>query len=918
MEKKRHIVIVGGGIIGSTTAYYLTRHPKYDPSYISITLIEGTGIASAASGKAGGLLALDWHGKETSSLAKLSYELHEKLAKEYDGENIWGYRKLDTLQIVSSVSSKRVNTLPKELKWIDAEKVSDVSVLGTTSTTAQVHPYHFTKTIFSLAQEKGVKLILGTVLPLKHANTVSYIPKGESFEQTIHADSIVIAAGPWTGRLCPEIPISGCRAHSIVVTVDSPLSPHALFTHIKLKNGKFVSPEIYARKDEVLYICGETDSSTLPPTSENVQMNHASCDALKAWADELSVSIKNGIVKTKQACYLPVCTSYFSGPFIGKVKEGLYVGAGHGCWGICNGPGTGKVLSEILLDGMSTSIDDECMSAYEHSTQATVWTFTVESLKALRETVISKAKERIQNNLDQQDISSISFLNVYEEWILVGYYAMQIEKLGSYFEFSSHIKATAVMYLKRFYLLYSVMDYHPKLIMLTCLFLATKVCDHYISLDQFVRSIPKVTSSIILEHEFLVCRALSWDFYVWHAYRPLYGFILDMQTVLPEQSVHTLGRLHGEAKALISRTLWADLQFLYSPSYIALGCLMVVDKEIIRTYIQKKGMDMFFEKIEIVSKDVVSCSKIVIDMEEVKGIDKRLFYCSDLVKKKDALLYAKRKAQEEVEQPSLERVGRICWLRLTPETVHLVVVPDYTGTQVWAILEVKSIFEDYHVQSNTNDIINLEIPIDNLHKALKSSVNALEIVLRLTKQDHFPMLSCSISLLGKSGGISAVTHNIHVRVLSPLMQLSEPVVPEPDCHIILPPLSQLRYISERFRVISNKIILKANMSGEFQIGVVSDSCKIETKFKDLINPELDPNTVEDISKHPSQIRDKKEFVTMKVDARDWLNLLQAHISHCMFLRRTCFVLILNKLEIVIRFFILDTINQINIIGFIDF
>ncbi|KAG5518637.1 hypothetical protein PMAC_002606 [Pneumocystis sp. 'macacae'] len=224
---------------------------------------------------------------------------------------------------------------------------------------------------------------------------------------------------------------------------------------------------------------------------------------------------------------------------------------------------------------------------------------------------------------------------------------------------------------------------------------------------------------------------------------------------------------------------------------------------------------------------------------------------------------------------SLERVGRICWLKLTPETVHFVIVPDHTGTQVWAILEVKSIFEDYLVLSNTNNIINLEVPIDHLHKALRSSVNASEIVLRLTKQDHFPMLSCSISLL--VCGMSSVTHNIHVRVLSPLMQLFEPVVPEPDCHIILPPLAQLRYISERFRAISNKVTLKANMSGEFQIGVISDSCKIETKFKDLINPELDPCAVKDISKHPSQIRDKKAFVTMKVSVKDWLNLLQVHI-----------------------------------------
>lgn len=352
--EKQNIVIIGGGIIGSTTAYYLTRHPKYDPSRILITLIEETDIASGASGKSGGLLALDWHGEETVSLAKLSYELHEMLALEHDGENKWGYRKLDTLQITFSPNPKRLDKLPKTLNWVDAEKVEHVSVLGTTFTTAQVHPYHFTRTIFSLAQEKGVKLILGTVLPLDDVKMVRYIPKGESSVQTISADRVLLAAGPWTSRLFPGIPISGYRAHSIVVKIDQPLSAHALFTHIKLQNGNFVNPEIYARKDE-LYICGHTDAEPLPATTKDVQVKHDSCEILKAWADELSVSIKKGIVKTKQACYLPISTVHGGGPLIGKVKEGLYIGSGHGCWGICNGPGTGKVLSEILLDNVVTS-----------------------------------------------------------------------------------------------------------------------------------------------------------------------------------------------------------------------------------------------------------------------------------------------------------------------------------------------------------------------------------------------------------------------------------------------------------------------------------------------------------------------------------------------------------------------------------
>jgi NADPH-dependent 2,4-dienoyl-CoA reductase/sulfur reductase-like enzyme len=43
-----HIVIVGGGVIGCCTAYYLTRHRK--ANRISITMLESTSIACGASG----------------------------------------------------------------------------------------------------------------------------------------------------------------------------------------------------------------------------------------------------------------------------------------------------------------------------------------------------------------------------------------------------------------------------------------------------------------------------------------------------------------------------------------------------------------------------------------------------------------------------------------------------------------------------------------------------------------------------------------------------------------------------------------------------------------------------------------------------------------------------------------------------
>lgn len=50
------VVICGGGIIGAATAYYLaTQHG------VAATVVEREELAAAASGKAGGFLALDWN-----------------------------------------------------------------------------------------------------------------------------------------------------------------------------------------------------------------------------------------------------------------------------------------------------------------------------------------------------------------------------------------------------------------------------------------------------------------------------------------------------------------------------------------------------------------------------------------------------------------------------------------------------------------------------------------------------------------------------------------------------------------------------------------------------------------------------------------------------------------------------------------
>lgn len=305
----------GGGIIGTTTAYFLTRHPKFNPALHTITLLEAApAIATGASGKAGGLLAL-W--AYPQCLVPLSYRLHAELAAEHNGAQRWGYRRLGCGSIEAIVSRERVqkpeeqqppqhqqqadgatkaweklpkqdgaardllqeSNLPADFDYLDRDLVTGWQEMGSPgfTETSQVHPYHFTTSIAELARGAGVEIRTNAkVTELKTTaggvQGVSYLDReaGETREVSEVTD-IVVTAGPWTGVVLPRAKIEGLRAHSVVFEAE--VNPYAVFTDIRLpadfipehrarmgqkrRHKGNVDPEIYARPFGEVYACGE-------------------------------------------------------------------------------------------------------------------------------------------------------------------------------------------------------------------------------------------------------------------------------------------------------------------------------------------------------------------------------------------------------------------------------------------------------------------------------------------------------------------------------------------------------------------------------------------------------------------------------------------------------------------------------------
>jgi glycine/D-amino acid oxidase-like deaminating enzyme len=346
------VVICGGGVIGASIAYFLSRRGA------DVLVVERTGVACASSGKAGAFLALDWcAGSPLDPLARRSFALHARLPGEIGADR--GYQRVATYGGYALPGHGAPRQARSGLGWL-SDGVAITGRLGSPETTAMVHPGAFTEALMRAARRRGAELRLGQVTGLARDGSGSAVRGVEVDGSLVEADAVVVAMGPWSILAAGWLPLPDVlpyKGHSLIFETGTRVPPEALFLECRTPSGAVLAPEVFPRADGTTYVAASSSQDALPLDPADVRSDPRAIEQLEAVCERVSPALARAAIVARQACYRPVTRDGL--PLIGRAPgiEGAYVATGHSVWGVLNAPATGEAMAELILDGTARGTD---------------------------------------------------------------------------------------------------------------------------------------------------------------------------------------------------------------------------------------------------------------------------------------------------------------------------------------------------------------------------------------------------------------------------------------------------------------------------------------------------------------------------------------------------------------------------------
>lgn len=221
---------------------------------------------------------------------------------------------------------------------------------------------------------------------------------------------------------------------------------------------------------------------------------------------------------------------------------------------------------------------------------------------------------------------------------------------------------------------------------------------------------------------------------------------------------------------------------------------------------------------------------------------------------------------------------QLCVLRISEENMFFILNDKVVHGGIWCQMNPSNFFEEYRMEglSEESNEIYLEVTPDEIVQALKTGTHAAKsLKIKLTKKNS-PCLTFEIELPSHSGRIQTFIHDVPVNVIPKRLwsDYKEPLVPQFDISVAMPPLKSLKTVTERLKNLGSYMELSANHHGDMRMRVETEQVTVSVNFKDL-----EVVHVVDNGSSQSQTQDRAlgRFYGAKVDIKNLLMFLSGQL-----------------------------------------
>ena len=380
--KKADVVVIGGGIIGTAIAYFLSRRK------IDVILLEKNGIASGSSGACDGAVTMQTkkpgvHLRLALESQALLRRMQSTLPVPIEYEENGGLIVIETGEEMSAmqqfIEAQRKAGL--ELELLDRPQLRSLAphlsdhLMGATYSPhdSKVNPIALTLGFATGAEQMGAEILTGTAvkdIEIKTQQIRAVITTAGRVETRMVVNATGVYAAEIGRMLDIEIPIKPRRGQ-LLVTEARPDLLKPWLGSANYITAKF-NPQL-AEKGATGISLDQTQNGNflIGSTREFVGYNkQTTVEGLKQIASR-AVRILPDLKYTNLIRAFAGLRPYTSDglPILGEVEnvQGLIMAAGHEGDGIALSAITGKLISELILDG-KTDVDLNSFSLNRFST----------------------------------------------------------------------------------------------------------------------------------------------------------------------------------------------------------------------------------------------------------------------------------------------------------------------------------------------------------------------------------------------------------------------------------------------------------------------------------------------------------------------------------------------------------------------